>query len=220
MSRSVAVFGYPLNGMIAAAQTPRRVVKLRARQEPESTVRGGTELSKQHSQATECQARVKTEVSTVYCRPMLWTQQKHSFTDGMSVIGQPHALITVCGLQVIPNKSPSPEAPALHLQRKRKADAVDDHAERGEAKRAHSLYQTSIAAPLRRARRRLLCMSKVGLPASIWLVMTAPLAPMKASHLNLPAAISLNHDTCSASAALQFYPTPLFPEVTIIVLEF
>ena len=126
--------------------------------------------------------------------------EKCSFTDGMSVIG--HALIRVCGLQVVPNKSPRPEAPALHLQRKRKADAVDDHAERRDAKRAHSLYQTSIAAPLRRARRRLLCMSKVGLPASIWLVMTAALAPMKTYHLNCPAAILLNHDTCSALAAL------------------
>ena len=150
--------------MIAAAQTPRRVVKLRARQEPESTIRGDTELS---SQATGCQAHVAIEVSTVYGRPILWTQQKCRFTDGMSVVGPPHALITLCGLQVIPNKSPSPEAPALHLQRKRKADAVNDHAERREVKRAHSLYQTSVAAPLRRARRRLLCMSKVGLPASI-----------------------------------------------------
>ena len=163
-----------------AAQTPRRAVKLRARREPESTVRG---LSEQHSQATDCQAHVNTEVSTVYCRPILRTQQKCSFTDGMSVIG--HALTTVYGLQVIPNKPPRLEAPALHLHRKRKADAVDDHAERRDAERAHSLYQTSIAAPLRRARRRLLCMSKVGLPASIWLVMTAALAPMKTYHLNL-----------------------------------
>ena len=183
--------------MINAAQTPRRAVKLRARREPVPTVRGQSE---QHSQATDCQTHVNTEVSTKYCRQILWTQQKCSFTDGMSAIG--YALITVCGLQVIPNKSPCPEAPALHLQRKRKADAVDDHAERRDAKRAHSLYQTSIAAPLRRARRRLLCMSKVGLPASIWLVMTAALAPMKTYHLNCPAAILLNHDTCSALAAL------------------
>ncbi len=133
----------------------------------------------------------------------------------MSVFGRPHALITACVLQVIPSKSPpiSPEAPALHLQRKRKADAVDDHSEHPEAKRAHSLYQTSIAAPLRRARRRLLCMSKVGLSASVWLVMTAPQAAMTASQLNIPATRLLNYDTCSVSAALQFYPTPLFPEV-------
>ena len=70
--RSVVVFGYPLNGMIVA-QTPRRIVKLRARQEPESAVRGDTELSKQHSQATERQASDRTEVSTVYCKPVLWT---------------------------------------------------------------------------------------------------------------------------------------------------
>lgn len=63
--RSVAVFGYPLNGMMVAAQTPRRTVKLRARQEPESAVGGDTELSKQHSQTTDCQASVATEVSTV-----------------------------------------------------------------------------------------------------------------------------------------------------------
>ncbi len=140
----------------------------------------------------------------------------------MSVFGQPHALITACVLQVIPSKSMPifPEAPALHLQRKRKADAVDDHSEHPEAKRAHSLYQTSIAAPLRRARRRLLCMSKVGLPALVWLVMTASLAPMKASILNSPADILLNHDTCSASAALQLYSTPLFSEITIVVLKF
>ncbi len=206
--RSVVVFGYPLNGMIVAAQTPRRIVKLGARQEPESAVRGDTELSKQCSQATDCQASVRTEVSTVCYQPILWTQWCHcSFTDGMSVFGRHHALITACVLQVIPNKSPPslPEAPALHLLRKRKADAVDDQSEHPEARRAHSLYQTSIAAPLRRARRRLLCMSKVGLPASIWFVMTKPLAPMKATHLNFPAAILLNHGTCSASAALQSY---------------
>ncbi len=62
---SVAVFVYPLNGMIVAVHTPRRIVKLRARQEPEAAVREDTELSKQHSQATEWQASVRTEVSTV-----------------------------------------------------------------------------------------------------------------------------------------------------------
>ena len=141
-----------------------------------------------------------------------------SVTDGMSVFGRPHALITACVLQFKPSKPLPifPEAPALHLQRKRKADAVDDHSEHPEAKRAHSLYQTSIAAPLRRARRRLLCMSKVGLPASNWLVMTTLLAPMKATYANFPAAMLLNHDTCSASAALQFYTSPLSPEVTIL----
>jgi hypothetical protein len=72
--RSVAVFGYPLNGMIIVAQTPRRIVRLRARQEPQSAVRGDTELFKQHSQAAECRASVRTEVSTVYCQPILWTQ--------------------------------------------------------------------------------------------------------------------------------------------------
>ncbi len=139
----------------------------------------------------------------------------------MSFFDRPDALITACVLQVKPSKSPPifPEAPALHLQRKRKADAVDDHSEHPKAKRAHSLYQTSVAAPLRRARRRLLCMSKVGLPASNWLVMTAPQAPMTASQLNTPATILLNCDTCSASAALQLYPTPFIPEVTIIVFE-
>ena len=132
----------------------------------------------------------------------------------MSVFDRPHALITACVVQVKPSKSPPifPEAQALHLQRKRNADAVDDHSEHPEAKRAHSLYQTSIAAPLRRARCRLLCMSKVGLPASNWLVMTTPLAPMKASHLKFAAARLLIHDTCSALAALQLYPNPSFSQ--------
>jgi len=102
-------------------------------------------------------------------------------------------------LQVIPSKSLPvfPEASALHLQRKRKADAVDDHSDHREAKRAHSLYRTSIAAPLRRARRSLLCMSKVGLPALIWLVMTAALVPMKPYPVIFPAATLLHHDTRS-----------------------
>lgn len=51
--------------MVVAAHTPRPVVKLRARQEPESAVRGDTKLSKQHSQATDCQASVRTEVSNI-----------------------------------------------------------------------------------------------------------------------------------------------------------
>jgi len=91
--RSVAVFGYPLNGMVVAAHTPRPVVKLRARQEPESAVRGDTKLSKQHSQATDCQASVRTEVSNTIANHCCG-HSKCSVTDGMSAFGQSHALVT------------------------------------------------------------------------------------------------------------------------------
>ena len=48
------------------------------------------------------------------------------------------------------------------LSRKRKADSNADDMAGPEAKKGRTLYETTIAAPFRRARRSLGCMHKVG----------------------------------------------------------
>ena len=145
--------------MITAAQSPRRVLKLR--QCSESAAKAYSKLAEQQRQPAACPGndgiKVCTAVHLLLLQLCGWC---------LAVFLRTHLFFQVEN-ETMP--SAAAEAPATRFHKKRKADTMDGESVQPETKKARGLYQSTIAAPLRRARRSLLCMRQVGWPAALML---------------------------------------------------
>ena len=139
--------------MSTTACSHRRVVKLRARPSSASKADEGLGLPEPGLPGPDSHNIGKdTHIRNSY--PL--QQQQRSELD---VPCTTHKSLTAEAkpAQTVQTQPPEKEP----MQRKRKADCLDDARTPPKAKQARGLFQTSIAAPLRRARRSLICMSKV-----------------------------------------------------------
>lgn len=143
--------------MVSAAKTPRRVLKLR--QDSASAAKAYAKSVDLQGQPAACQGDNGTKVCTAV----------HLLLLQLCAWCLTALLRTFLFFQVEVETMPSAtaEAPATRFHRKRKADTMDGESVQPEAKKACGLYQSTIAAPLRRARRSLLCMRQVGWPAAL-----------------------------------------------------
>lgn len=138
--------------MVSAAQTPRRVLKLR--QDSASAAKAYAESVDLQRQPAACQGDSGTKVCTAV--HLLLLQLCAWF---LAAFWRTFLFFQV-EIETMP--SATAEAPATRFHKKRKADTMDGESVQPEAKKARGLYQSTIAAPLRRARRSLLCMRQVG----------------------------------------------------------
>ena len=139
--------------MSSTACTHRRVVKLRVKPSLASKADGGSGLPEQALQPSKSHD-ISVDAHSGNPCPLQQQQRRELDVPCTSHISLPAEAKPAQTVQAQPpGKKP--------MQRKRKADCLDDARTPPKAKQARGLFQTSIAAPLRRARRSLICMSKV-----------------------------------------------------------